>query len=315
VPAALADSAVKAAAGKIKVGADALARAVWRSMIMAKCISVGATILTVCGISWFAAREHPSVAQAQAPTAKAVDKPKPADAFPFMNDKDRVKDFLYMEIGNMRPLIKDDRGVRFQSREAVLYKDGTAKLWSFEQKDPVAPPLRQKEPIRELTFFDEANCLITLSDQSVKVWDALAGEFRKELEHQTISPLWLSFAPSVNRFVTVYTERKTATVWDAASLNAVGAIQLERTAPMPAVGLSGDGKTVVTFHFAPAPAIELWDVAAGTSFATLRPPSPVVAQVFTADGKDFRKAGLLGSKAARDTAFWEIVRSLAPASR
>jgi hypothetical protein len=88
VPAALAVSTVKAVAGKLNVVADALARAVWRSMIMAKCISVASAILTVCGISLFAAREHRSVVRAQAPPAKAVDNPKPDDAFPFMNDKD-----------------------------------------------------------------------------------------------------------------------------------------------------------------------------------------------------------------------------------
>ncbi len=120
-----------------------------------------------------------------------------------MNDKERYKDSLSAEIGNMRPLIKNGSRVRFQSREAIRYKDGTAKLWSLEQKDPTAPTLRHKGPIRELTFFDESNLLITLSDESVKVWDALTGEPRKELERQTISPMWLSFAPNAQRFVTI----------------------------------------------------------------------------------------------------------------
>ena len=119
----------------------------------------------------------------------------------------------------MRPLIEDGKGVRFQSREAIRYKDGTAKLWSLEQKDPVAPTLRHKGPIRELTFFDESNLLITLSDESVKVWDGLTGEPRKELEGQTISPMWLSFAPGAKRFVTMDSERKAVTVWDAVTLD------------------------------------------------------------------------------------------------
>jgi RNA polymerase sigma factor (sigma-70 family) len=312
VSAALAETTAKAACGKTSVAAEFLARTVWRAMMMTKLTSVGAVVLAACGLSLFAAWALRPLARAQAPPPKAVQQPKPADAFPFMNDKDRVKDFLYVEIGNIRPLITDALGVRFQSRQAVLYKDGTAKLWSFDRKDPVAPAMRHEGPIRELTFFDEANCLITLSDESVKVWDALTGEFRKELEHQTISPFWLSFAPSAKQFVTVDRQRKAATVWETATLNPVGTVQFEKTAPLPATGLSGDGKTVVTFRIGAEPAVDLWDVATGRNLATLRPPSRVVADVVTPDGKDLHKAGLLGSKSARDTLFWGIVRSLAP---
>jgi RNA polymerase sigma factor (sigma-70 family) len=313
VPAALAETTVKAAAGKTVVAADLLARAVWRGMIMAKFTSVAAAALAVGGLSMFAAWAHRQTVRAQAPPAKAQEQSKLDDLFPFMNDKERMKDFVYAAIGNMRPLINDEHGVRFQSREGIVYKDGTAKLWSAEKKDPVAPPMRHKGPIRELTFFDEANCLITRSDDSVKVWDALTGEFRKEFEHQTMSPLWLAFAAPAKRFVTIDLERKAATVWNAVSLDSVGTVQLDRTAPIPAAGLSGDGSTVVTFRFDAAPMVELWDVATGRNFATLRPPSAVAADVFTPDLKGLHKAGLLGSKAARDTRFWEVVRSLAPA--
>ncbi len=78
---------------------------------------------------------------AQAPIAEAAPKPKRLpleERFPFVNEKHRHKDFMHAVIGNMRPLIHDAHGVRFQSREAIAYKDGTAKLWSFEQEDPIA---------------------------------------------------------------------------------------------------------------------------------------------------------------------------------
>jgi RNA polymerase sigma factor (sigma-70 family) len=313
VPAALAESTVNAAASKNSVAGALLARAVLRGMIMKKWTSVAAAVVAGCGVSVLAAWAIRPIALAQDPPPKAGKQTNPDEPFPFMNDKVRMKDFVYAEIGNMRPLIKDARGVRFQSREAIVYKDGTAKLWSTEQKDPVAPPLRHKGPIQELTFFDEANCLITLSDESVKIWDALTGEFRKELEHQTISPLWLSFAPSARRFATLDAKRKAATVWDAASMSAIGTVQLDRTAPIPATGLSGDGKTLVTFRFGALPTIELWDVASGRSFATVRGPSAVIADVFTPDGKGLHRAGLQGSVSARDTPFWEAVRLLAPA--
>jgi RNA polymerase sigma factor (sigma-70 family) len=313
VPPALVEATVKGAAGKPSVAGIFLARAVGRGTIMLKVTTVAAAVLAVGGLSFFAIRAPRPVARAQPPAAKAGNLDALDDEDPFMNDKERMKDFVYAEIGNMRPLVTTARGVRFQSREAIIYKDGTAKLWSTQRKDPVAPPLRHKGPIRELTFFDEANCLITRSDLSIKIWDALTGEFRKELEHQTISPLWLSFAPGVKRFVTVDLERKAATVWDAGTLNAVGTIQLDRTAPLPATGLSGDGNTVVAFRFGKEPSIELWNVAAGKSFATLRNPSSVVADAFSSDGDDLHKARLLEYKSARDGPFWAIVRSLAPA--
>jgi WD40 repeat protein len=229
-----------------------------------------------------------------------------------MNDKERMKDWLEATIGNMRPLIEDERGVRFQSREAIRYKDGTAKLWSQEKKDPVAPTLRHKGPIREITFFDESNLLITRSDESIKVWDGLSGEPRKELEGQTIQPMWLSFAPGAKRFVTIDSEHKAVTVWDAVTLASVATLQLTDPDRVDETGLSGDGKTVVMFRFGPGPSAELWDVASGRSFATLRLPSPSVAEVFAESGKQLNKDKLQKFVGQRDTRFWDVVQSLAP---
>ena len=229
-----------------------------------------------------------------------------------MNDKERMKDWLQATIGNMRPLIEDEKGVRFQSREAIRYKDGTAKLWSQEKKDPVAPTLRHKGPIRELTFFDESNLLITRSDESIKVWDALTGEPRKELEGQTIRPMWLSFAPGAKRFVTIDSEHKTVTVWDAVTLAAVATLRSADAERIVEAGLSGDGKTVVMFRYSPAPSAELCDVASGRTFATLRPPSSAVAEIFAEGGKPLNRDKLQKSVGQRDTRFWEVVQSLAP---
>ena len=117
---------------------------------MIKLMSVGAALAAAIGVCLLANWSLQPRAGAQVPPAKVHAPPKPEEAgdftadSPFMNDKDRMKDWLQATIGNMRPLITDKRGVRFQSREAILYKDGTAKLWSAEQKDPVAPTLRKK---------------------------------------------------------------------------------------------------------------------------------------------------------------------------
>jgi hypothetical protein len=322
MPVALAESTarlgLKLAAGETAAGtspaAAKLAGDVSRSLIMLKVRSVAAALVAAGGIGLVATLALRPTAGAQPPPAKALalagQSREPADPFPFMHEKARVKNARYVEIGNMRPLIKDGNGVRFQSRLAVLSKDGTATLWSFEQKDPVAPLLRHKGPIRELTFFDEANLLITTSDESVKVWDALSGAFRKELEGQSIWPMWLSFAPSAKRFVTIETGHKAVTVWDAATLEPVAIFRPQGSPRGFSVGLSGDGRTVVTFTFGADPSAELWDVAAARPFATLRPPSPAVAEVFDQGGQ-----GLNKSNVQRDAGFWEVVRSLAPAGR
>jgi WD40 repeat protein len=154
--------------------------------------------------------------------------------------------------------------------------------------------------------------LITLSDESVKVWDGLTGELRKELDGQTIQPMWLSFAPGAQRFVTMESERKAVTVWDAATLNSVATLHPHGVDRAVAAGLSGDGKTVVMFRFSPDPSAELYDVTSGLAFATLRLPSSAVGDVFGEGGKQLNKVGLQKFAGQRDTHFWEVVQSLAP---
>jgi hypothetical protein len=282
-------------------------------MIMAKYQSFAVAIAAVCAASTIPFWAPRPTVGGQAQAAKPAAKKELTDLYPFMNDKSRTKDFLYAEIGNMRPLIEDEYGVRFQSREAILYKNGTAKLWSAEQKDPVAPPLQQKGPIQALTFFNEASLLITVSDESIKIWDGLTGKPRKKLERQTISPLWLSFAPGAQRFVTIDVDRTTVTVWNANTLTPVSSLKPQRIAPRLSAGLSGDGRTVATFTFGADAAVELWDVASGRSFATLRPPARVVAAVFTEGGAGLDKPRLTPSVGVHEGPLWDLVQSLAPA--
>jgi hypothetical protein len=324
----LGKEATNLGAGAFSAAAAKLAEETSRRLLMVKLISIGAASLAAIAVSLTTASAlRPSVG-AQVPPApgqvapKGASVPEPLDDFRFMNDPARKKDFLYAELGGMLPLIETVRGPAFQSREAIRYKDGTAKLWSGAQKDPVAI-LRHKGPIRDLTFFEESKLLITLSDESVKVWVALTGEPRKELERQTISPMWLSFAPNARRFVTIDSDHKVVTVWDAVTLAAVAIL---RTAGgdqvVESAGLSEDGMTVVMFRFRPGPSAELWDVASGRPFATLRRPSSALEEVLAEGGKSLNRATLQQSKTAlaggvftssrRGTRFWEVVKSLAP---
>jgi RNA polymerase sigma factor (sigma-70 family) len=307
---AIADAALRTVSGKASPVVASLANSLFRSMIMAKRISVAAGMLAVGGIAVGGAWAFRPSAKAQAAQTKPSEDQKPVDPFRFMNDKERYKDASYVEIGNMRPLVKYERGVRFQFREAVLYKDGTAKLWSQDQKDPVVPPLRHDGAIRNLTFFDEANLLVTQSDASVKLWDGLTGELRKELSGQYMSPMWLSFVFNGMRFVSIDSARTAVTVWDASTLKPVAKLRLEKAPTGLEAGLSNDGKTALTFTFGKEQAIELWDVAAGRSIAVMRPPSRAVTEAFTDDGTQLKKARLLPSRSEPIGPFWDIVRSL-----
>jgi WD40 repeat protein len=207
----------------------------------------------------------------------------------------------------MRPLIQTPQGVGFQSREAILYKDGTAKLWSTSQKDPVAPVIRHDDPIRELTFFDEAGLLMTRSDASLKAWDGLTGVLRKEFSGQTITPLWIEFAPVEKRFVTVDRDGRIFTLWDAETLAPVATVNATATARSTAAGLSRDGKTLVRFTFGTDPALELWDIASGRPFAILRSPSAAVTAAYNEHGQKLNEKYL-----ERNGRFWQLVDSLAP---
>jgi RNA polymerase sigma factor (sigma-70 family) len=310
MPAALADAPLRAVTGKSSPLAASLANSLFRSMIMAKWSSVAAGAVAALGIGVGGVSMLRPSAIAQAPQTKPGAAQEPVDPFRFMNDTERLKDSLYAEIGNMRPLITDDQGVRFHSREAVLYKDGTAKLWRTDQKEAVAPPLRHEGAIRNITFFDQAKLLVTQSDESVKLWDGLSGELRKELPGQYISPMWLSFVFNGMRFISIDSARTVVTVWDASTLKPVAKLRLEKAPPTLEAGLSNDGKTAVTFTFGKDEAIELWDVATGRSFAVLRPPSRAVKEAFTDDGAQLYKARLLPSHSEHIGPFWDIVNSL-----
>jgi WD40 repeat protein len=147
----------------------------------------------------------------------------------------------------------------------------------------------------------------------IKIWDGLTGKPRKELEKQTISPLWLSFAPSAQRFVTIDSDGKAVTVWNATTLTPVSTFKPQRTAPRISAGLSGDGRTVATFTYGADAAVELCDVASGRSFATLRAPARVLAAVFTNGGAGLDKPRLTPSVGVHEGPLWDLVRSLAPA--
>lgn len=178
------------------------------------------------------------------------------------------------------------------------------KLWSFETHPPIGDPLRHKGPIRNLAFFDESKLLVTTSDVTMKLWDALSGKPRGELEGRLNPLLHPCYSAKTGRFVTVDAGHRLVTLRDATTLKPVATFRSEGPAIL-AAALTEDGGTLATFG--EGRTIELRDLATNRVFATLRPPA-VVTEVFGKDDKSINQSKLerIGGR------FWEQIRSLGP---
>ncbi len=317
---AVAVATSRATAGASSAAVASLAEDVSRSLIMAKIRSITVGLAVACGLTLAAGGTYRAIArpQAQDPaTAKPADPPAPKPAAKDSKQAmlKRHKDFLLATFGNMRPLIVDARGVRFQCREVILYRDGTLKVYKFdpadgvefardEAQEPMVPPLRHNGPIREVNVFNDEKLLITTSDDEVKVWDGLSCELKKSIEGQFMRPLFFGRGVGGGRFATVDVAGRVVTLWDAKTLEPVGTIRPEGSPRLIGAGLSKDGRTLATIgedH-----SVTLRDAADGKPFATLRPPTPPIAGVFG--------DAISGDKPVLhiDAPFWEGVKFLLP---
>ena len=285
-----------------------LSRDVLRSLTMSQFKSIGIAAVSGLGLlAGWSYRGTPAQEPATPPATGAP--PRRSEPKPTLNDPDRYRNYAQAWLGNMAPLVTINQGgVAFSSREAILYKDGTAKLYSLSEKAPVAPPLRHEQPIRAIAFFDPASLLVTLSDDEVRLWNGLTGELRQALPGQTISPLWSNLSDRSGRFLTLDLARKVVTVRDWTTLKDVATIR--PAAEVSGAVLAPGGQTVATFHLGDGATVELWDVRSARAFATLRPPSAALRGIMIeADTKLDREA--LGE---HDGAFWDVVRTLSPSA-
>ncbi len=315
----------------------ALARDVSRSLLMTKLRSSAAILAALGGVtilaSWaglsIARPQTPAVSspilakdQAQSPAPKPAvgteAKAGPAQKSPdelkleLLADKTRMDNSLAVTVGNMRPLVRGKGGVWFQTRMVGTYRDGTAKLWDLKSKDPIVPPLRHEGPIREANFIEQAKLLITTSAKSVKIWDALTGELRKEIDGQVMRPLLFTDistcaepGPDPIRFATTDVQGRFVTMWDATTLQPIGEIRPEGASKLLGAGITRDGRTLATI--AEDHSVTLWSLAKNSAFATLRPPTPVVARCFV-DNPSSPSTAIL----QLDGPFWESVKALVP---
>jgi RNA polymerase sigma factor (sigma-70 family) len=342
VPASLRESTIRFALGyaatKTALGAScpaavSIATAVSRSLFMTKisalavliagtaCVTVGA----MSALRAFASSQspqplpdRPSAVHKQAEKQKTapVAAPERDNDLWLPNEllKERNKNSLLGTIGNMRPVFRDEKGRwLFHSREALLYKDGTVKLFRTNVEAPVAPPLRHRSPIREVSFIEQFKLLITTSDDSVKIWDALSGELRKEIDGQAMRPLLFTSisscaepGPGPLQFATIDVSGRTVTTWDARTLEQVMVFRPEGTPRLLGACVTGDGKTLATI--AMDRSVTLWSAGSSKPLATFYQPSPVAARCF-ADDVQLPKKPVLQLYGD----FWKIVAPVLPA--
>jgi RNA polymerase sigma factor (sigma-70 family) len=330
---ALGYAASRSALGASSHAAVPLAMAVSRSLFMIKMQALAAALIcaacgllaTVSAYRVLAAPQSPSappVAKQPTPVKKqekALEQAGAATPNPqedlFLTPewvRETQKDSLIGTFANMRPLIQTARGSRFQARCAVLNKDGTVKLFRTDAMAPIVRPMRHKTPIREVAFIEQCKLLITTSDGAVKIWDALSGDLRKEIDGEVMRPLLFTSisscaepGPDPVRFVTVDANGRSVTTWDAKTLERVAVFHPDGTARLIGAGVTADGKTLATI--AADRSVTLWAMASNRPLATLYDPSPAAACCFAED------VNLPAKPVLRLTSdFWKIVAPLVP---
>ena len=295
-----------ASPGTVPGRAAALADSLRRSLLMAKVRMTALACLAAGGILWAASwGAHPRAAGAPAqgpPKSAAKAAGEPVESPPF---EGRYKGAKMAFAGNFRPLLHDDRGWRFQSREAIVHDDGSVRLWDWEKKAAVGRPWRAEGgPIRSVYPLDASRLFVTRTDDgALQYWDGLTGDFRGELKGQLSNQIEFGCAEQAGPFATVAADGRSATVWDPATIKPIATLRVD-SPRLTEVVLSRDGKTAATVG--DDRSIGLWEVSTARQFATLRPPSPVVARLLKEDGLAIKDRLQYGEP------FWEAVRALAP---
>ncbi len=292
-------------AGVVPATTAALVRNVIWSMMMTKLKWVAAALLAASGAAMVASWNFQPPTVATPPPAIVQEPARAAGGFLGAadddpgNDEERRRDYLIATIGNS--LTAGDG--RIVNREAILYKNGTVKLWSFDAHSAIGEPLRHKGPIRNLAFLDKANLLVTTSDDGMKLWDAVSGTPKSEIEGPPNPLLGYCYSAKTGRFVTIEAGRRAVSLRDASTFKSLSSFPCDGP-PALATALTEDGATLITFR--EDRAVELRDLATSQIFATLRPPS-VVADIVRPDRSiDRSKLERIGGR------FWEIVQLLGP---
>ncbi len=127
-------------AGVVPATVATLAHHITRRIIMSQ-IQTAIALIAVSGALLLVpvmTSRSPAVTLPPAREGNGQRQSKPDDAARLSKDREaadfakRHEEYLLAEFGNMLPIIHRDQGASFTSREAVLYRDGSVKLWTAE---------------------------------------------------------------------------------------------------------------------------------------------------------------------------------------
>jgi RNA polymerase sigma factor (sigma-70 family) len=310
--------------GEVPARVALLADSTSRSLLMIKIRTIAWTLIAAGGLV-LATGWGFSLASAAKddPVPNATKKPEPSEPAPkpLVEKPDappgfekRYEGFQSATFGNFLPILTDAKGPRYQAREFVLNRNGEVVIWNHDTNAAVGPPIRHEgAPITGIEVFDgcggpltslnkDLRYLVTRAGDSMRFWNGLTGEPRGELKGQAMNRQWeLVYSPRTGAFVTIAKDGRAANLWDMATLRPLGTFEVN-SARLIAASLSKDGKVLITFR--DDRSALLWDIGSRSSFATLQPPSAIIARVVKDDGTL--------DKAKLDDRFWDVISSLGP---
>src|SRR5262249_43953971 len=121
--------------------------------------------------------------------------------------------------------------------------DRTARVWDAATGKPLLEPLRHDQPVEAAAFSPDGLLLLTVSDQTVRLWDTTMG--RSVAIFQLDAPVTkAAFSPDGRQLL--LSGGKTLQVWDAASAESFPRLlpPVAQAASLPRYEVSGRGREV-----------------------------------------------------------------------
>jgi WD40 repeat protein len=164
---------------------------------------------------------------------------------------------------------------------ATVETDGKIVLWDTAAGQMLlALPAQAGSPAQGILFGPDGKTLASVSDDSVRIWDTLAGNVRLTLS-RTVPMRALAFSPD-GKWLAAVDAEAAVTLIDARSGSVARQLATGQDA-VNAVAFSPDGKWLATGG--QDDQTKLWDPATGEEAAALPGNGAVTALAFSPDGK------------------------------